>query len=259
MPRLEAVVVHADHPDTDVRLEALHRNGFPAGETRWQLVASAREQLPQPDVVRVEAHDPRVVDVMAAAMSDSSDGYDTVQVERFGPAEAARRYRDSMAESLDDRVVWLGHEGPSGLDGVALTDCWPDDEWMLTYLGVDPAVSGRRVGRRLAVAVRGAAADAGATSVAAEVDDGTQLRGPASPLRDSRSARTGPASCTTSDAPVRPAQWRSEAMVADTGDRGMFDLRDGRCQRCVRAGSVPCRSEVAFSPLGCGNRESPTA
>lgn len=78
----------------------------------------------------------------------------------------------AMADRLADTAVWLRHEGPTGVDGVALNDVWPDGVWMLTYLGVVPSTRGRGVGRRLASAVRSEAARAGATSVAAEVDDG---------------------------------------------------------------------------------------
>ena len=140
VPRVEAVVVHGDQPDTQVRLDAvhrngaLHRNGFTDAETRWQWGASAVAQPLPAGVEQIAADDPRLV--------------------------------GAMADRLADTAVWLRHEGPTGVDGVALSDVWPDGVWMLTYLGVVPSTRGRGVGRRLASAVRSEAARAGATSVA---------------------------------------------------------------------------------------------
>ncbi|MGC5616358.1 GNAT family N-acetyltransferase [Georgenia sp. Z1491] len=158
-----AVRVHAvvtdDDSAPDARRTALAAAGWLPDGDRLELSAvPVLRDLPA-GVVEVDPSDPAVLEVLGAAMADSLDDYDRVQVAELGPVAAALAYRDMLASSGRRPVPWFGHSTGSGLDGVAALEGF-DTDWCLGYLGVVPAGRRRGVGAALTSAMLSATAQA---------------------------------------------------------------------------------------------------
>jgi ribosomal protein S18 acetylase RimI-like enzyme len=170
---VEVSVTDAQDRGPDAKRAALRSHNWMVDADLLQLEAST-EGLVVPEVdigqggiIEIDASDPEVVRVMAAAMTDSLDGYDRDRVAALGAEQAAQGYRDMKADG-PTQVPWLAHRGPGGIDGIAAIQPYPTD-WALGYLGVAPQARRTGVGTRLARAMLTATARAGVPAATANV------------------------------------------------------------------------------------------
>lgn len=200
---VEVTVVDADESAPEVKRAALTTRGWEIDGDRLELEAgtvpgATSEARPdgRDEIVDIDPFDPRVVRVMAAAMSDSLDHYDRTQVALLGPEAAATAYRDMMTEG-SPTVPWLAHRasspshGTGDIVGIAAIQAFPTD-WSLGYLAVDPQARKAGVGTALVCALLGATAAAGVPLATASVDTANpRIRGTLEKAGFSvRSART---------------------------------------------------------------------
>ncbi|MEV4902335.1 GNAT family N-acetyltransferase [Citricoccus sp. NPDC055426] len=182
LARVEVTVVDADEPDPEVKRAVLAARGWQIDGDRLELQAETGATTDargdgRDRIVEIDPFDPRVVQVMAAAMADSLDHHDRTQVARLGPEAAAAAHRDMMTEGPAS-VPWLAHRGSApgpGADeidsivGIAAIQAYPTD-WSLGYLAVDPRARRAGIGTALARSMLAATGASGVRLATSSVD-----------------------------------------------------------------------------------------
>jgi RimJ/RimL family protein N-acetyltransferase len=162
---------HQDHPEARVRL--LEATGYEMVRDglRWVLPSprDAGDDGPLTFRTLSEVGEDAFVDAIAATFEGTPDSELTLEVERHGAREAARRYLEDH-KALEHRPEWfeLGYAGGE-LAGVIMGARNPTSA-VIAYVGVVPAQRGR--GFAPALVRRGTArlAAAGATEIRGDCD-----------------------------------------------------------------------------------------